>query len=332
MSSTKLSPVFIVSSGRSGTTLLRGILNASEQIYIPHESDFLARAYPFYKDQRYFSDEDYVKLVKLFIQASQENGWGMKEDYLLDYLRNRLPSTFSDINRAIYDAYMDVEGLSDLQWGIKHPVLIASVDKIFEVFPECKVVHIVRDGRDVCLSYKKVHEKSPTKFGPRGPLTTALYWIDGLRRIEENKSAQLHELRYEDVLSQPKQELSELCEFLGIEYSEDLCESYHNSNSNKNLLLAQHQKTIHAKVKQGIDADNQNKFLTQMPQVERFVFELVAMPYLKKYQYFVEFPFLSNPILGLLRRSAYTFARLFNNWRYKKRAIKTFNELGRVIN
>lgn len=325
MKNKALSPVFIVSSGRSGTTLLRGILNASEQIYIPHESDFLARAYPFYKNKTEFTEEDYNRIVKLFRKGAQANGWGMDRDYLLNYLRSTEPSNFSDVNRAIYDAYMDMEGLSDLQWGIKHPVLIASVDKILEVFPGCKVVHIVRDGRDVCLSYQKVHKKSKKKFGPKGPITSALYWIDGLKRIEENDCEQIYELRYEDMLVQPKQELKKLCEFLNIEFTEDLSERYSTSDSNRNLLLTQHQNTIHAKVKEGIDASNQKKFLTQMPKRDRLTFELLAVPYLKKYQYFVEFPFLSNPLLGLFRRSAYAFARLFNNWRYQRRAFRTMN-------
>ncbi|EDX86027.1 Sulfotransferase domain superfamily [Synechococcus sp. PCC 7335] len=328
MNNTNLSPVFIVSSGRSGTTLLRAILNASEQIYIPHESDFFARAYPFYKDQEKFSDEDYNQIVKLFMKASQENGWGMDKDYLLNYLQNASPSSFSEVNRAIYDAYMKIKDLPNLQWGIKHPVLIASVDKIFEVFPKCKIVHIVRDGRDVCLSYQKVHKGSLNKFGPKSPITSALYWIDGLKRIEENDCEQLYELRYEDVLAQSKHELRGLCEFLDIEFTEDLCERYSTSALNRNLLLSQHENTIHGKVKGGIDASNQGKFLTQMPKIDRFVFELLAMPYLIKYRYSIEFPFLSNLVLDSFRQSAYTLARQFNNWRYKRRAVNTFKNLG----
>ncbi|EDX87652.1 hypothetical protein S7335_5362 [Synechococcus sp. PCC 7335] len=50
MNNTNLSPVFIVSSSRLGTTLLRDILNASEQIYIPsyilYKNAFFARASP----------------------------------------------------------------------------------------------------------------------------------------------------------------------------------------------------------------------------------------------------------------------------------------------
>ena len=61
-----LPPVFIVSSGRSGTTLLTAMLNASGQIFIPHESYFLARAYPLYGKTCSFSEDDYQALAELF--------------------------------------------------------------------------------------------------------------------------------------------------------------------------------------------------------------------------------------------------------------------------
>lgn len=76
----KIYPVFIVSSGRSGTTLLRGILNASNQIYIPHESEFIARAYPFYNNKQNFNEDDYQKIVKIFVKTSQNNGWAWQKN------------------------------------------------------------------------------------------------------------------------------------------------------------------------------------------------------------------------------------------------------------
>ena len=57
--------------------------------------------------------------------------------------------------------------------GMKAPVLIACLDRIGAVFPQAKILHVVRDGRDVYLSYRQVHKSSPEKFGPKGILTAA---------------------------------------------------------------------------------------------------------------------------------------------------------------
>lgn len=318
-----IDPIFIVSSGRSGTTLLRGILNASEQIYIPHESDFLARAYPFFYAKN-ISKDDYEYIVRLFIKSSQNKGWGMDFNYIKNSLESDAPTSFSGVNESIYRAYLNKLKLSELQWGIKHPVLIASIGKILKVFPSAKVIHIVRDGRDVSLSYQKVHQTAPQKFGPKGPVSSSLYWIDGLRRVSQHKTDQVYEIRYEDLLNQPAQEIEKLCHFIGISWDKDLYENYQSSKNNKKLLLDQHKDTIHAKVKQGIDATNQHKFMLDMPKLHRFLFELIAFPYLSKYGYPIEFSILKNPALNLFRALLYWAARLFNDIRYSKRDYKRY--------
>lgn len=319
--------VFIVSSGRSGTTLLRGILNASNQIYIPHESEFVARAYPFFHNKQHFSEDDYREIVRLFVRTSQQKGWGMTRKYLASYLKERAPQNFADVNSTIYEAYLDQQGLANLQWGIKAPVLIASIERILEVFPGAKIVHIVRDGRDVSLSYKKVHENEESQFGPKGILSAALYWTDGLRRVEELHDSRIHELQYENLLSCPEVELKTLCTFLDINYDRAMHENYQQSNNNKNLILEKHKQTIHAKIESGLDPANTKKYLSNMSKLDRFIFELVAVPYLDKYHYSIEFQFLRTQFLRPLRSLLYFGTRQLNNWRYHKRDVQTYKKV-----
>lgn len=315
-----------MSSDRSGTTLLRGILNASNQIYIPHESEFIARAYSFYHNKQNFSEDDYKKFVKLFVKTSQKNGWGMTNEYLISYLKERVPQSFADVNSVIYEAYLDQQGLENLQWGIKAPVLIASIERILKVFPEAKIVHVVRDGRDVSLSYRKVRENEKSKFGPKGIFAAALYWIDGLRRVEELYNSPIYELQYENLLSRPAVEVEKLCTFLGIGYDCSMHEKYQHSNTNKNLILEKHKQTIHSKIDIGIDSTNIKKYLANMSKTDRSIFELIAVPYLDKYQYSIEFQFLRTGFFMPLRGFAYFCARQFNNWRYHRREIRMYNQ------
>lgn len=321
----KISPVFIVGTGRSGSTLLRGMLNASNQLHFPYESEFIARTYPFYHDKQHFGEDDYRQITKFFINTSEKNGWGMKREYLNLYLKERAPQNLADINSTIYEAYLKQQGLENVQWGIKTPYLVASIDRIFAVFPEAKIIHLIRDGRDVYLSYKKIHEndemKNKDKFGPKGSITTALFWIDGLRRIEklQGKDSQIYEIQYEDLLSHPEIELERLCTFLDIGYDRSMHENYQQSNSNKNLILEKDKQTIHAKVGSGLDPTNIKKYLSSMARLDRFIFELIAVPYLDKYHYSIEFQFLRTPFLRPLRNLLYFGARQLNNWRYHKR-------------
>ena len=317
----KIPNIFIVSSGRSGTSLLTSILNASQQINIPYESDFIARAYPFYKHKTNFNHKDYQQIFKLFKETSQPKGWGMSEEYLLSILDKKNPQTFTQVFGTFCDAYHQSVGAENLLWGIKAPVLIASIDRIIKVNENAKIVHIVRDGRDVYLSYKNVHDKSKIKFGPRGLVSNALYWIDGLRRIEEfgKNYSNIYEFSYEDMLNNPQEEFKQLCDFIGIEYIPEMHENYFKSQTNKELVSPELMNSIHTKLKGGLDPKNTKKYLTKMSKSELFWYEIIAYPYLKKYGYEIHTSSFYSMLFYPLRLIIYFLARLFNDLRYSKR-------------
>lgn len=319
----KYPKVFIVSSGRSGTTLLASMLNAGEDLYIPYESDFIARAYPYFVNKQSFDSQDYKLITHFFRITGKQNGWGMPKDYLYDFLCQKSPQTFSEVNAVICEAFHEREGTQNVEWGIKAPVLIASLDRIAEISPTSAIIHIVRDGRDVYLSYRKVHETSDIKFGPKGIFANALYWIDGLRRVEDFKKStdrvSLFELTYENLLAAPAQQLCQLCEFIGIPYKSEMHEKFNENNRNQKVAPDQFKKSIHKKLNSGLDPKNTNKYLAQMSPYELFVFELITAPYLAKYQYELQYPWTNSILFSPFRRVVYWAARIFNDWRYGRR-------------
>lgn len=324
----KLPSVFIVSSGRSGTSLLTSILNASQQINIPYESDFIARAYPFYNDKTDFNQKDYHQIVKLFKQTSEPKLWGMSEEYLLSILENKKPQTFIQFFSVICEAYHKSIGTEHLIWGVKAPVLIASIDRIIKVNENAKIFHIVRDGRDVYLSYKNVHDQSKIKFGPKGLVANALYWIDGLRRIEEfgKNYSNIYEFSYEDMLNYPQEEFKKICQFIGIEYIPEMHENYFQSQTNQELISSKFMNSIHTKLKGGLDPTNTRKYLTKMSRKELFFYEFIAYSYLKKYGYDTHFSSLYSKLFSPLRLMIYFLARRFNDLRYRNRDYRFYQK------
>lgn len=322
--------VFIVSSGRSGTTLLTSILNSSGEIYIPYESDFVARAYPFFRKKQNFTVHDYEKIAKIFRFSSQQYGWGMSRDYIVSQLKKRRPKSFAEVNSTMYEAFHRLHNTVHLKWGIKRPVLIANLERVNDTFPSAKIIHVVRDGRDVCLSYKKVHQNSEIKFGPKGIVANALFWVDGIRRVEKFKerhpSCQLYELRYVDLLTKPELTLRSLCDFLGISYDPSMHQDFNKSMPDKRVAPDKLMKGIHGKLSSGLDSKNIQKYKSAMSTTEKMTFEVLAAPYLRKYNYELELP---SPILTIfkpVRCFLYSCARKFNDWRYKKRDQKLLNQ------
>lgn len=322
----KLPEVFIISSGRSGTTLLSSILNASNQIYFPYESDFIARAYPVYQEAKNLEDHDYKNISNLFLLCSQPQGWGMSADYIFSKLCEHSPQSFAEVYSVICQAFHQKEGTEKLFWGIKAPVLIASLFRINVVCPDAKIVHLVRDGRDVYLSYRRIHKQSPVKFGPKGTIQNALYWVDGLRRVEEfiqlNSRQKIYELRYRDLISSPTSELSNLCAYLGIDYLPEMQQNF----GDRQLTPKNLQQSIHQNINSGLVASNSQKYLTQMSRREKMQYELIAAPYLIKYGYQLEYPWLNSFWFVPIRKLVYCLARSLNNLRYAWRDRNTYNK------
>lgn len=326
----KLPSVFMVSSGRSGTTLLASMLNATDQIYIPYESDFIARAYPAFGNRTDLNNSDYAHIARMFRRAAKESGWGMPVEEVEAHLETKQPRTFAQVNAAIYQLFHQREKTEDLKWGIKAPVLIASLDRIHRTCPQAKIVHVVRDGRDVYLSYKRVHDTSAIKFGPKSVVENALYWVDGLRRVAEFTQScpdcTVYELTYNDILESPTSTLQQLCDFLEIEYKPSMHENFNDFERNKKVAPKVFRESIHKKLHSGLDSKNTQKYLTAMTPWQLFQFELIAAPYLQKYGYSLKYQWLGWKLFSPVRWGAHFLARQFNDWRYAKRDREVFNK------
>lgn len=314
-------PFFIVSAGRSGSTLLCALLNANKGVFIPPESDFIARAYPFYGHRNNFSESDYYHLSNLFIKTSQK-AWKMDVDFLSNILIKQRPETFKEVNSVIYNSFLSKNHFENDRWGIKRPVLIASIDILRKVFPNAKVIHIVRDGRDVFLSYNSAH-KMGQKFGPKNLLTCALYWVDALRRINVSPNDFIIEIRYEDLILNTNNTMREICNFINVEYDNDCINKYIDSPKNLILISNEHKNTIHKKINDGISKNNIFKYKSKIGIFEKAIFELLAGEYLHKYNYGLDFPIFMNPIFKIFRSPLYFSARIFNNIRYSFRDLIT---------
>ena len=320
-------PIFIVSSGRAGTTLLRSIINRTKQVYIPFESDFVARGYPYFGNVKSFDKHTLTQTTNLFMRAALGIGWKMERDEILNVLKHNSPDSFAKINHIIYSFYLHHNDITGKTWAIKTPVLIENLDRIIKTFPNARVVHLVRDGRDVCLSYKNVHQvrQGTDRFGPRSLLANALFWVDGLRRVKKFKVTheELFELRYEDMVSKPEQTITRLFNFLDIPFDPSVLE---NENLADKFFLNTKRPTIHQNIGKPLLKTNIHKYKRQMPKRDRLVYELINNPFLKKYGYDIEFSFTNWIIFDIIRIPMYIAAQVFNNFKNRKKDKRYFEE------
>jgi sulfotransferase family protein len=216
---------FIVGCPRSGTTLLQRMVNAHPKMTMtPEESHWIPRLY----HKRKLTPGGLVtpELISRLLSIPRFVAWGMKREELLKLAGNGRPVSYAAFVTGIFDLYGKAQGKELV--GDKTPDHVRWLDTLHALWPDARVVHLIRDGRDVCLSianWPKAHRKNPGTFATwkDDPVSTsALWWELNVRlgrQVGSSLGPQLYcELRYESLVSHSERECRALCSFLGLPY------------------------------------------------------------------------------------------------------------------
>jgi hypothetical protein len=215
--------LFIVGCPRSGTTLLRRMVDAHPKIAITREThwipemigqvrgiDLAGRVTPELPARL----AAHPKFATLGIDRTE-----------LERLARGRPS-YPTLVEALFDRYGATRG--KLIVGDKTPGYVREIELLHDLFPRTRFVHLVRDGRDVCLSALE-WERKAEQFRRRFPTwedapvaTAALWWrwhvLEG-RASGTRLAPELYvELRYEALVADPESECRRLCDFLGVAF------------------------------------------------------------------------------------------------------------------
>jgi Sulfotransferase family len=209
-------PLFVLGVRRSGTTLLRLILDRSEGIAIPDESHFipqLAHRNPAPVDRDRFVDD----LRRVPTLRRWELSIDEVEPLLLPVL------TTGDAIAAVFEAYATKHGKP--RWGDKTPAYMRYLSLLERLFPDALFVHLIRDGRDCALSFLSMPDDAPTRtwayptdvFGVACQWATEIRDARGLgRRVGASRYL---EVRYEELVTEPERVVRDICAFADVPYA-----------------------------------------------------------------------------------------------------------------
>jgi Sulfotransferase family len=213
--------VFIVGCPRSGTTLVQRLANAHPELAVAHETRWIVRCY----EQRIgLTADDYVtpELVMRLPQHSRFKALKVKPDDLARVYRDCEPTRYAEFVSVLFDRFAAHRGKPLA--GDKSPMYVRALPTLHSLWPKAKFVHIIRDGRDVCLSVLD-WQQGPRRFRTwtDDPIATTAVWWDWNVRLGREAGRQLgpdlyHELRYEALIDSAEEECTRLCSFLGIPY------------------------------------------------------------------------------------------------------------------
>ncbi|MCP5006199.1 MAG: sulfotransferase [Planctomycetes bacterium] len=264
-------PIFIVGAARSGTTLLQYMLRSHPNISLPTaESHFFI---PFYKRRVEFGDlKQYKNLYALIAEIYQSrklffteelHGINIDLEIMTKLLHNQGCYTVPDVIAGIFKANAKAEGKE--RWGDKTPYYILHLNTLLEMFPDAQFVHIIRDGRDCALSMLKRRQDLKIFNIYHAAYTWQKYVVAGLTFGDKHRDCYF-QIRYEDILDQPKQSMHGLCSFLNVPYNDALIEFRKAiGNGNKTPLLTK-----------PIQKSNQSKWQSIMMEKDLAVFEGLA--------------------------------------------------------
>jgi hypothetical protein len=220
---------FVVGVGRSGTTLLRMMLDTHPEMAIPPETHFLPPMIEQFSRLR-VTPERVLEAIREAPQSGLPES-GVSEDELLDRLRQVKPLNAPDSIRAFYGLYAERAGKP--RWGDKTPRYVTSMAKLARAIPEARFVHMIRDGRDVALSTnRRLVELRGSKPVPAERM--AKRWrhrILSARRVEQVQGRYM-EIRYEDLVRDTEPGLRRVCEFTELGWNPVML-SYHERASER---------------------------------------------------------------------------------------------------
>ena len=214
---------FVVGAPRSGTTLLRLMLDAHRDLAIPPETYFVPKAAKRWS-QFPRPNRPRDRLEGYLDDVTGHKRWPdfhLDADAYRERVRAARPDSLGDAVRAFYEMYAEKVGKP--RWGDKTPYYVRKMDVIKEVLPEARFVHLIRDGRGVAQSIMHLW------FGPDTIEEAAEFWvarIDEARRKARRLGDHYIEVRYEDVVRDPEPHLRRICEFVELPWDERILTYY----------------------------------------------------------------------------------------------------------
>jgi len=288
------SPIFIIGNPRSGTTLLRLMLTCHRNIVIPPECGFAVWLYDKYghweKLEKY-SNSLLMGFIRDLMCCRKIETWNVEEKNLFEFLSGRKPASYSDLVSYIYEWYGLSQGKSVKRWGDKNNFHIRHILTIKAMFPNACFMHIVRDGRDVACSYKKLSERRiDSPYAPRLPNKIediAEQWKTNIqiatKAFDTIEWENVYEIKFEDLILDTEMSLRNLCKQLGEEYDPSML-NYQVMNREYRLepkeFLQWKEKTLKPPIR-----EEAGRYRSELTGQDIHIFQTIAGKQLARYSY-----------------------------------------------
>ena len=269
-------PVFILGVPRSGTTLLRLLLNAHSKIAICGEIHFFDQVKEIQKRLPELNKDNLEQFFSLLNNTYSLQKLTRKDELFANVKKLLLKEekiSYEKFYLYLMQEYATLDNKKII--GEKTPQNIRYVNDIYKIFPNAKIIHIIRDPRAAIASMLKVD------WTANDVIINTLKWkIDILFSQEYEKNPlNFKEIHYEDLIKFPEKTLKELCDFIGVEYEKAILDFHKTA---KQYIGNQPEKVNTFKP---LSTDSLNKWKEQLSEEQIYIIEMLAGSYIQKLGY-----------------------------------------------
>ena len=305
---TKISPILIIGTQRSGSNLLRLMLNQLPQIEAPHPPHLLqvfsplVPAYGSLEEDKNF--QALIGDIMRFIEANPVP-WSnieLNPDKIFERCESR---SLVEIFRVVYEMKAELKGAA--YWCCKSMANVYFIPEIEDSGMKPFYIHLLRDGRDVAASFRNAI------VGEKHPFFIAKQWVRE-QELANAMTARLPAertvvLRFEEFINDPQRALTGVLTKLEIEWTDDIL-NYYLSEEAKNTAAA---GEMWRNVVKPVDRNNKRHYSEKLSKEEIALFESIAGKALTYYGY------KTDNDIGKLSAQ------------YSEQEIRTFNEQNEML-
>lgn len=272
---------FILGNPRSGTSLLRVLLNNHAQIGVPPECGLIQWWYSKYQNWSNSDSNSFQRsreLIQDILSSKKIEEWGITSEDIESVLAMG-PNSYQELMDQLYRKYTGKPIIGD-----KNNYYIHHLEELATIYPDSKYIHLIRDGRDVACSYLAINELPDNlKYKPKVPneiKEIATEWVQNVNRIENFLANRPHvTIRYRDLVTQPIGTLDKIGKLLNVTFDKSILD-YRNSLNEPESTMQWKKKLL-----SGIDAQNTGKYKKELNQEQCEAFYQIAGPTLQKFNY-----------------------------------------------
>lgn len=279
-------PVFVVGCQRSGTTLLRLMLNKHSMLSIPEESHFIIDIFKEFQDVSHeyeISELDRETLFRVIVGVPRFATWNLADDVVRAIVFSSKNKTIPDVINALFELKTSCD--NNCIWGDKTPEYTMYLNKIHDMFPSAIYIHIVRDGRDVVDSFKAA------KWYGWSIYQRTRHWMQYTSTAESFGQFIGRKnficIRYEDLVLDTANTLEKICNFIGILYEEGMLSYVDGVDAE--ITQREKESGVHRKLYRLPKESDVYKWQKSWSKLSLFQFESIARYNLSSLGYKVSF-------------------------------------------